>query len=284
MCIYLVFTVFSSCCWLFKWTHKSSAWGLHALQVIQLFGKKSFLSKGVSTSRNWHLRWLCDGRAFNRGSVAMQVDWQGQRFTNFELGKEVVVHVIVACIQPEAGHFLWSWQQMVGVRSVNVWMLLQLLVVLPGLDDGLCFLEVVDLSSCSFVALSFARASAVWLASMLLWEGFHCKTTVWFLWREVRLSIPAYAMQALLVNFFVSGQVPWTCMGRNNVLLPTVSLPVMGEIVGVNMASLGGYLHSSKARARWAEGFHVELNNHVFNKERDGLHQVLSCLWLTTWW
>ena len=45
----------------------------------------------------------------------------------------------------------------------------------------------------------------------------------------------------------------------------------MGEIAGVNTASLGGYLHSSKTRARWAEGFHDELNGHEFDLERDGL-------------
>ena len=30
----------------------------------------------------------------------------------------------------------------------------------------------------------------------------------------------------------------------------STSLPVMGEIAGVNMTSLGGYLHISKTRAR----------------------------------
>ena len=34
----------------------------------------------------------------------------------------------------------------------------------------------------------------------------------------------------------------------------------MGEIAGVNTASLGGYLHSTKTRAKCAEGFHDELN------------------------
>ena len=48
----------------------------------------------------------------------------------------------------------------------------------------------------------------------------------------------------------------------------------MGKIAGVNTASLGVYFHSTKTRARWAEGFH-ELNGHVFNLERDGLHQVV---------
>ena len=66
-----------------------------------------------------------------------------------------------------------------------------------------------------------------------------------------------------------SGPVLWTYTGRKT-LPPTMSLPVMGEIAGVNKASLGGYLHSTKTRARWAEGFH-ELNGHVFDLERDGL-------------
>ena len=43
-------------------------------------------------------------------------------------------------------------------------------------------------------------------------------------------------------------------------------------------------LHSSKTRARWAEGFHDELNGHVFDLERDGLLQVLPCPWLTKKW
>ena len=74
-----------------------------------------------------------------------------------------------------------------------------------------------------------------------------------------------------------SGQVLWTCTGRNKTLLLSTSLPVMGEIVGLNMASLGGYLHSSKTRARWAEGFYDKLNGHVFDLERDGLRQVVAC-------
>ena len=52
----------------------------------------------------------------------------------------------------------------------------------------------------------------------------------------------------------------------------------MGEIDDVNTASLGGYLHSSKKGARWAEGFHGELKGHVFDLERDELHQVVLCL------
>ena len=49
------------------------------------------------------------------------------------------------------------------------------------------------------------------------------------------------------------------------------------SIAGVNTASLGGCLHSSKKRARWAEGFHSQLNGHVFDLERDGLRQVVHC-------
>ena len=51
----------------------------------------------------------------------------------------------------------------------------------------------------------------------------------------------------------------------------------MGETAGVNTASLGGYLHSSKTRAIWAKGFHDELNGYVFDLERDGLRQVAPC-------
>ena len=39
----------------------------------------------------------------------------------------------------------------------------------------------------------------------------------------------------------------------------------------------GGYLHSSKTRARWAQGFYDELIGHVFDLERDGLRQVVPC-------
>ena len=72
-----------------------------------------------------------------------------------------------------------------------------------------------------------------------------------------------------------SGQVLWTCTGRNKTPPPSTSLPVMGDIAGVNTASLGGYLHSSKKRASWAEGFHDEFIGHVFDLERDGLCQVV---------
>ena len=76
-----------------------------------------------------------------------------------------------------------------------------------------------------------------------------------------------------------SGPVLWTYTGRKT-LPPFTSLPVMGEIAGVNTALVGGYLHSTKTRARWAEGFH-ELNGHVFDLERDGLRQVVLCPRLT---
>ena len=60
-------------------------------------------------------------------------------------------------------------------------------------------------------------------------------------------------------------------------LPPFTSVPGMGEIAGVNTSSLGGYFHSSKKRARWAEGFHDELNGHVFDLERDRFRQVVLC-------
>ena len=76
-----------------------------------------------------------------------------------------------------------------------------------------------------------------------------------------------------------SGPVLWTFTGRKT-LPPFTSLPAMGEITGVIMASLGGYLYSAKTRARKTEGFH-ELNGHVFDLERDGLCQVVLCPRLT---
>ena len=56
---------------------------------------------------------------------------------------------------------------------------------------------------------------------------------------------------------------------------------VMGEIAGVNTASLGGHFLSTKTRARWAEGFYDELNGNVFDLERDGFRQVVLCPRLT---
>ena len=47
------------------------------------------------------------------------------------------------------------------------------------------------------------------------------------------------------------------------------------EIAGVNTVSLGGCLHSSKTIAKWAGGFHDELNGHVLDLDRDGLGQVV---------
>ena len=73
-----------------------------------------------------------------------------------------------------------------------------------------------------------------------------------------------------------SGPVSWTYTGRKT-FPPSTSFPVMGEIAGVNTASLGGYLLSTKTRARWAEGFHDRLNGQVFGLERDGLRQVVLC-------
>ena len=48
----------------------------------------------------------------------------------------------------------------------------------------------------------------------------------------------------------------------------------MGETAGVNTASLGGYIYSTRTRARWAEGFYDERNGQVGDLERDGLRQV----------
>ena len=78
------------------------------------------------------------------------------------------------------------------------------------------------------------------------------------------------------MKFVFSTDIYGTYTGRKT-LPPSTSLPVMGEIAGVNTASLGGYLHSLKTRARWAEGFHDELNGHVFDLQRDGLRQVVPC-------
>ena len=74
-----------------------------------------------------------------------------------------------------------------------------------------------------------------------------------------------------------SGQVLWICTGRNKTLPTSTNLPVMDEIAGVNTALRGGYLHRKKKRATWTEGFHDELNGHVFDLERDGLRQVVLC-------
>ena len=49
----------------------------------------------------------------------------------------------------------------------------------------------------------------------------------------------------------------------------------MGEIAGINTASLGGCLHCTNTKARWVEGFHDELNSRMFHLERDGLRQVV---------
>ena len=65
--------------------------------------------------------------------------------------------------------------------------------------------------------------------------------------------------------------------GKEKTFPPSTSLPVMDEIAGVNTASLGGYLHSLKTRARWVEGFYDELSGHVFDLGRDGLRHVVLC-------
>ena len=49
----------------------------------------------------------------------------------------------------------------------------------------------------------------------------------------------------------------------------------MGEIAGVNTASLDEYFDSPKRRARWAEGFHDELNGQVLDLDRDGLREIV---------
>ena len=77
-----------------------------------------------------------------------------------------------------------------------------------------------------------------------------------------------------------SGPVLWTYTGRKT-LPPSKSIPLKVKIAGVNTAPLGEYLHSTKTRARLAEGFHDERNGHVFDLERDGLRQVVLCPRLT---
>ena len=74
-----------------------------------------------------------------------------------------------------------------------------------------------------------------------------------------------------------SGQVLWTCTGRNTSSALYKNIPFMIEITGVNTASLDIYLHSSKTWTRSAEGVYNELNGHVFDLERDWLRQVVLC-------
>ena len=81
-----------------------------------------------------------------------------------------------------------------------------------------------------------------------------------------------------------SEQVHRTYAERNKTLPPSTCLQVMGEIAGVNMASLGGCICGSKTRTRWAEWFHDKHNGHMFNLERDGLHQVVPYSWVTMKW
>ena len=67
------------------------------------------------------------------------------------------------------------------------------------------------------------------------------------------------------------------CTGRNKTFPISMSVPVMGELTDVNTPSLGGCLYSSKTKTRLAEGFHDDLDGHMFDLERDGLHQVVLC-------
>ena len=99
---------------------------------------------------------------------------------------------------------------------------------------------------------------------------------------EGQLRIETHACQVCWTGLTCDhGSVPvlWTYTGRKT-LPPFTSLPAMGEIAGANTASLGGYLLSTKTRAKWAEGFH-ELNGYVFDLERDELRQVVLCPRLT---
>ena len=93
---------------------------------------------------------------------------------------------------------------------------------------------------------------------------------------EGQLRIETHACQVCWTGLTCdqgNGLVLWTFTGRKT-LPPFTSLPAMGEIAGANT------FHSTKTRARWAEGFH-ELNGYVFDLERDGLHQVVLCPRLT---
>ena len=125
-------------------------------------------------------------------------------------------------------------------------------------------------SSLSETDISFVVWSPTPLTPQLFPDNLH---RIWHIdvWRG---GVAYWMMWAVGRSF-------WTCMERNTTFSPSTSLPVMGEITGVNTASLGGYLHSSKTRDRRADGFHDEPNGHVFDLERDVLRQVLPCPWLT---
>ena len=97
---------------------------------------------------------------------------------------------------------------------------------------------------------------------------------------EGQLRFKTHKRKVRWTGYQGSGPVLWTYAGRKR-LPASMSLPVMGEIAGVNTAPLGGYLHSMKTRARWAEGFRDELNGHVFDLQRDGLRQDVLCPRLT---
>ena len=53
----------------------------------------------------------------------------------------------------------------------------------------------------------------------------------------------------------------------------------MGEITGVNTASRDIFI--VRRKGRWVKVFHDELNGHEFDRERDGLRQVVLCPLLT---
>ena len=49
----------------------------------------------------------------------------------------------------------------------------------------------------------------------------------------------------------------------------------MSLIIIIITVTPSASLHGTKTRPRWAEGFHDELNGHVFDLERDRLRQVV---------
>ena len=143
---------------------------------------------------------------------------------------------------------------------------------------SICHSSVRPFPERSWTVVDFPRSVTSWYALLLLFFlGFssvslHCS--------PIQFSLAFFLHRLMLLFGQGSGQVLWTYTGRKT-LPPSTSLPVMGKIAGINTASLGGYFHSTKTRARWAEGFLDELNGHVFDLERDGLRQVVLCPRLT---
>ena len=104
-------------------------------------------------------------------------------------------------------------------------------------------------------------------------------------WRGwVRVDTPIWLQLLFGTSLLCCGQILWTCMGRDKMLPPSMSLLVLSEIAGVNKASLGRYLHSSKTGAGCVEGFHDELNSPIFNLERESLSWIwlLNLIWIKT--